>query len=56
LARPKSAILTRPFFVQQNVLRLDIAVHETLVVGILQGIADLRNNLERESGIECASL
>ena len=43
-AMPKSAILTRPSLSKQHVLRLDVAVDHAVVVGVLQGVADLRDD------------
>ncbi len=36
-----------PLTVQEDVLRLDVAVDQALVVRVLQGIADLRCDLQR---------
>ena len=46
-ARPKSATFTRPEPIQQNILRLDVAVDNPLVVGELQGVANLRHDRQR---------
>ena len=46
-ARPKSAIFTRPVAVEQDVLGLDVAVDDALVVRVLQRVADLRDDRER---------
>ena len=39
-----------PFAVDEDILRLDVAVHDAFVVGVLQRVAELRNDLQRPSG------
>lgn len=36
--------------IDQHVLRFDVAMHHALVVGVLQGVADLGNDLEHLAG------
>ena len=40
-------------FIQQDVLRLDVAVHDALLVRELQRLADLRHDLQRLHGVIC---
>ena len=46
-AMPKSAIFTRPVFVEQQVLRLDVAMHDAVLVRVLQRLADRRHDGQR---------